>query len=639
MILIQSIIAISEKYEEYSIDKNTANIVNLSIDISQLLHELQKERGLSAGYIGSKGINFKTQLKKQRLLTDTKIQNFQNINQLTNSQQNTLYQNILSNITNDIEQLSKRRQSIDQLSISLKQAISFYTELNKKIIHFISNTSNFSNDGQLIQFSTSFSNFVNGKELAGIERAVLNYTFSINEFTPILKRKFIELVQSQKIYFSEFSKQSNNQLQNSWQQILNQSSTQDVNQYRTIAFASDNNFQIKPNDWFKAATARINSLKDFENQLSTQLVKHIDQLQNQALSSLSSIAILTLIFVSLIIMLTFSISHKIIKQIKDINSSMLRVEKQSDLTCQAKQMTDDELGELALAFNHMLSQFILTIKNLTESSHQLLGTAESTAKISQQANSGIQQQQIEIEQVATAMNEMSATVQEVARNANNAATAATQAKQESREGKAQSDNTMTAINSLSEEISEASNVITTLAHDSENIGGVLEVIRGIADQTNLLALNAAIEAARAGEQGRGFAVVAEEVRTLAQRTQESTAEIQSMIEKLQAAASQAVTVMNKGITRADQVVEQASSTSQCLNQIDSSINEISNMNTQIADASKTQSQVAEEINRNISNIVTVIDESANGAKETFTASLNLAQLAQNQEDLVSKFTL
>ena len=168
---------------------------------------------------------------------------------------------------------------------------------------------------------------------------------------------------------------------------------------------------------------------------------------------------------------------------------------------------------------------------------------------------------------------------------------------------------------------------------------ITDVISSIANQTNMLSLNAAIEAARAGEQGRGFAVVAEEVRTLAQRTQESTAEIQSMIEKLQAAASQAVTVMNKGITRADQVVEQASSTSQCLNQIDSSINEISNMNTQIADASKTQSQVAEEINRNISNIVTVIDESANGAKETFTASLNLAQLAQNQEDLVSKFTL
>jgi methyl-accepting chemotaxis protein len=235
------------------------------------------------------------------------------------------------------------------------------------------------------------------------------------------------------------------------------------------------------------------------------------------------------------------------------------------------------------------------------------------------------------------MNQMTATVQEVASHAARAAESARQADEEAQDGKRIMQQTLNAMDTLANEVENAAGVIHSLEKESEEIGSVLDVIRGIAEQTNLLALNAAIEAARAGEQGRGFAVVADEVRTLASRTQASTQEIQNMIERLQAGANNAVKAMEAGQTQARKGVEQASLAGASLETITQSVTTISDMNMQIASAAEEQSSVADEINRNIATISQSADNTAHGSQQTAIAGDELARLAAELRELVGHF--
>jgi len=308
-----------------------------------------------------------------------------------------------------------------------------------------------------------------------------------------------------------------------------------------------------------------------------------------------------------------------------------------DLTRRLDDEGDNEISRLSSAFNSFAEKVRAMVSQVYGSTTQLASAAEEMSVIMVETHRDTQQQQSETSQVVTAMNEMTATVQEVARNATEAASAASSADIASAEGKQVVISTMSAIESLSSEINEAANVISQLEKDSENIGTVLDVIKGIAEQTNLLALNAAIEAARAGEQGRGFAVVADEVRTLASRTQQSTQEIQEMIEKLQVGAQSAVKVMDESRTKAEDSVTQAAKAASSLETITNSVSLIKDMNTQIATAAEQQSAVAEEINRNILNISEIVDRTADGASQTSTASHELADLAIQLQQLVNQF--
>jgi len=310
---------------------------------------------------------------------------------------------------------------------------------------------------------------------------------------------------------------------------------------------------------------------------------------------------------------------------------------EGNLTVRADYQGKDELGRVANAFNRMGERFQAMVQQLSGATSQLAAAAEETSAVTEQTSSGIRQQQSETEQVATAMNEMTATVQEVAHSAASAAEAAHKADEEALAGKQVVTRTIDVIDSLASEVEKAAGVIHQLEQDSEQIGTVLDVIRGIAEQTNLLALNAAIEAARAGEQGRGFAVVADEVRTLASRTQQSTAEIQGMIEKLQNGAANAVKVMEASRTQAQAGVEQVAQAGASLDSITRAVGTINDLNAQIASAAEEQSSVAEEINRNIVNISQVADQTSQGAQQTAAASEELARLAEQLQSLVGQF--
>jgi methyl-accepting chemotaxis protein len=308
-----------------------------------------------------------------------------------------------------------------------------------------------------------------------------------------------------------------------------------------------------------------------------------------------------------------------------------------DLTVTLPVKSDDEIGQLSKAVNNFVNSLKSMIESIASEVNNLITSSSDLRDFSSEQSMRSETQRNETTQVATAIEEMTATVQEVARNASSAANAAGEADEAAGKGKDVVSGTVSSINSLASEVENAADVIDKLRQDSENIGTVLDVIKGIAEQTNLLALNAAIEAARAGEQGRGFAVVADEVRTLASRTQESTQEIQEMIERLQSRSSDAVNVMEQGRQRAEKTVNQAALAGESLDSITAAVASINEMNTLIAAAAEEQSAVSEEINKNVVNINDLADDSVNGAQKTTSESEALAALAQRLQDLVSQF--
>ncbi|MBM7059433.1 PAS domain-containing protein [Pseudomonas sp. UL073] len=319
---------------------------------------------------------------------------------------------------------------------------------------------------------------------------------------------------------------------------------------------------------------------------------------------------------------------------------LLRLTEQSTSDPLIAQMYTDSRGPQARLEMSILSQeahLKTCLTRLQDTAEHLTQQARQADSLAQNSSNGLDRQRAETELVATAINEMAATTLEVASNVARTAIATQEANRLTGEGRTIAAETREAIQRLSQSVGETGETVTRLAQDSNEIGGVVDVIKGIADQTNLLALNAAIEAARAGEMGRGFAVVADEVRSLAQRTAESTEQIHQLIAKLQRTAEEAVMTMDIGRRQADEGVERVQQADQALSGISDAVANITDMANQIAAAAEEQSAVADEINRNITTIAQLADQTADEAQNTAQLSKELTMTAQTQSALVERF--
>ena len=389
----------------------------------------------------------------------------------------------------------------------------------------------------------------------------------------------------------------------------------------------------------------VPGLVDFSKKASAYQDRLISNLKKENVTTATKVEWDTWIYIALTaiaVLLVIGIAWWVIKGIaKGLNtaSQLAMALSNGELNRSMSINSNDEIAEILRHLDKARETLRETLKSIGTASVQLAAAAEETSAISAQTDQGVQQQQQETEMVAAAMNEMSATVHDIARNTAEASGAANKANETAASGQAIVKRSVATINQLATNVDSVAMAITSLEGESQDIGKVLEVIRAIAEQTNLLALNAAIEAARAGEHGRGFAVVAEEVRSLASRTQGSTEEIRQMIERLQTGSAAAVAAMNQGKQQVEASITAMNDTQNSLHDIAQSVQTINDLNFQIASAAEEQSAVTEEMNRNVQKISSISEQSSQGASQTRTASEELARLAEGLQSRINQFRL
>ncbi|AVV83719.1 methyl-accepting chemotaxis protein [Shewanella putrefaciens] len=346
-----------------------------------------------------------------------------------------------------------------------------------------------------------------------------------------------------------------------------------------------------------------------------------------------------LLITALLSIITYLIIRSIITPVERITQVISRIEQSKDLTLRCDASTQDELGKIAEHFNSMVGSFQQLIEQVIESVATINTSCKHVSENAMLASEGVAQQLNETDMVATAITEMGATIDEIAKTTELAALKAGKTHDNAQSGQLEVEQTIHKIQSLAEQLNSSASVVDELERDSETIGSVLDVIRGIAEQTNLLALNAAIEAARAGEQGRGFAVVADEVRSLAMRTQSSTQEIANIIQTLQSRTRSIVQLMDASQKQGSESAEQAAAAGALLKLINNDVRNIMDMSTQIAAAIEEQSMVAAEVNKNVVVIRDIAEESSKAADANASASDELKAQAEYLYRAVSNFKI
>lgn len=627
---------ISKSVETTSEMSSLNQLTRLSVVYSELVHELQKERGMTAGFIGSKGTKFVSELQSQRTSADNR-----------RAQRNEYWQSaaidlpqitrLNNEISQSLNQITSIRNRVDSQSIPLSEALGYYTNLNAKLLSVSALIAELSSDATITTETIAYYNFLQGKERAGIERAVLNNTFSKNEFGPGMLVKFISLVTEQNTYFSNFEVLSNPDNVRFFEQQLNDRSVAEVGKLRSLAESKMSGFDVDPVYWFSQSTARIVQLKKTENHLAESLIalteKKMSEAQSAMMMSISLFALVTLFatFVS------FKAISDLTMRVKDLTVMLSKVRNDNDLTVRAKYVGNSELGQISSALNETLEKFSNVIDNLSQSSLTLASAAEETSQTCHYNSNTLVQQQDQIGLVATATEELSATVNEVAAKTQQTASSAKLVDEQSQEGLSTVQNSYHSIENLASEINDLAEKITHLHESSNNINSVIDVIKSVAEQTNLLALNAAIEAARAGEQGRGFAVVADEVRTLAQRTQQSTAEIEGFISSLQSDVQTAFNVIDNSQKMSSKAVEDSREVEQTLQGISNAVSEIFSMTEQIATATEEQAVVTQDIAQNVMAVEQKSTESTTGATQIAATAKEQEELAASLKEIANTF--